>query len=149
MRPRNDTALIDARDSRIDCESVGYVQTTENFTIQIRNNRGDRRATQFRLGNVMAGSRVTFACVSRCRPRTSPRRAVYRRTSIRPHSGNARLVDLRIRRSRFAAGATFEIGVKARRAEPRCRRAKLVSRRGLISRLVFSKKRCTSIARRG
>lgn len=146
--PGTDVALIDVRDSVIECESIGYVATTENFTITIFN-QGNRRATRFRLGNIMAGSRVTLACVSRCRPRTSPNRVLYRRTSIRPYGGNARLVNLRVSRSRFVAGATLEIGVKARKAKARCRRVKLGSRRGLISRLIFSKKRCTSVARGG
>ncbi len=146
--PGNDVALIDARDRAIECESLGYVARTENFIIQ-NHNQFQRRATRFRLGNIEAGSRVTFACVSRCRPRTSSRRIVYRRSSVRPFAGNARQVNIRIRRSPFVAGATLEIGVKARRAQPRCRRVRLGARRGVITRLIFSKKRCTSIARSG
>lgn len=148
--PGTDVAIIDSRDSNgvVDCESVGFVPTTENFTIT-NFNRGGRRATRFRLGNVAAGSRVTFACVSGCRPRTSSRRVLYRKRSAKPYSGNARLVNVRISRSRFAAGATIEIGVKARKAKPRCRRVKLGSSGGVISRLAFSRKRCSSIAREG
>ena len=143
-----DVALIDTRDSVSDCESTGFVATTENFTITSFV-RGNRRLTRFKLGNVAAGSRVTFGCVSRCRPRTSPRRIVYRRTSVRPTGGNARFVNIRIRRSPFAGGTTLEIGVKARKARPRCRRVKLKSRGGEITGFFFSKKRCTSVARGG
>lgn len=143
--PGTDVAIVDSRDSVNECESVGFVPTTENFLVSSLDG-GRRKATRFRLQNISAGSRITFACVSGCRPRTSPKRVVYRKRSAKPYSGNERLVNIRISRSRFVAGATIEIGVKARTAKPRCRRVKLGSRRGVISRLIFSKKRCTSIA---
>ena len=146
--PGFDVALVDVRDSVIECESVGYVSSTENFGVSVLGAAGRRRASRFRLGNIEIGSRVTFACVSRCRPRIRSTKIAYRRVGIRS-SGSARLVTIRVRRSRFVAGSTFEIGVKARKAKARCRRFKLASRRGLIVDLVASKRRCTSIARRG
>jgi Ca2+-binding RTX toxin-like protein len=145
--PGVDVALVDARDSMIDCESVGYVARTENFGVSVLG-QNPRRAVRFKLGNILTGSRVTFACVSRCRPRMPSTRILYRRDSVRS-VGGARLVRLTVRRSRLAAGATFEIGVKARKAVARCRRFKLANRRGVISDLIASKKHCTSIARRG
>lgn len=143
----NDIANVDVRDRVIECETVGRVTTTENFPVSVLG-RGSRRASRFRLANILTGSRVTFACVSRCRPRSPSSRVVYRRSSIRS-IGGARRVNITIPRSRFIAGSTFEIGVKARKAKPRCRRFKLASRRGVISNLVSSRKRCTSIARNG
>jgi hypothetical protein len=148
--PGTDTAIIDVRDSVIECESVGRVPTTEYFQVSVVGNAGSplRRASRFLLSNIQTGSRVTFACVSRCRPRTPSNRVHYRRTSLRS-SGGSRRVTVRVRRSHLVAGATFEIGVKARKARPRCRRFKLASRRGVIVDLIASKKRCTSIARAG
>jgi len=145
--PGFDTVNIDVLDSHVDCEVVGRVATTENFVVSVLG-RSIRRATHFRLGNIQSGSRVTFACVSRCRPRTPSTRIVYRRTKVRSVGGTRR-VRITVRRSRLVAGATFEIGVKARKAKPRCRRFKLAARGGLVTDLIASRKQCTSIARRG
>jgi hypothetical protein len=145
--PGVDTAIVDSKDSLIECESIGRVATTEYFTLGVRG-EGLRRAARFELGNVKSGSRVTFACVSRCRPRISSKRVLYRRKSVRS-AGSTREVKVRVPRSRLVAGATFEVGVKARKAKARCRRFRLVARGGVISDLISSKKRCTSIARRG
>lgn len=146
--PGFDTANVDVRDSVIECEVVGRVATTENFAVSVLLGSGSRRASRFKLGNILTGSRVTFACVSRCRPRLRSTRVLYRRPAVRS-AGGQRLVRITVRRSRLVAGATFEIGVKARKAKPRCRRFKLAARGGLIADLIASRKQCTSIARRG
>jgi hypothetical protein len=145
--PGFDTVNVDARDSYIDCEVVGRVPTTENFAVNVRG-RAIRRATRFELLNIITGSRVTFACVSRCRPGLRSTRILYRRVKVKS-TGGQRLVKITVRRSRLVAGATFEIGVKARKATPRCRRFKLTARGRLIADLIASRKQCTSIARRG
>jgi Ca2+-binding RTX toxin-like protein len=145
--PGFDTANVDVRDSVVECEVVGRVATTENFAVSVLG-RGSRRASRFKLSNILTGSRVTFACVSRCRPRLRSTRVLYRRPSVRS-AGGQRLVSITVRRSRLVAGSTFEIGVKARKAKPRCRRFKLTARGGLIADLIASKRQCTSIARRG
>jgi len=146
--PGVDTALIDRNDSVVECESVGYVAQTENFAIAVLGARGRRRAVRFELLNIVTGSRVTFACVSRCRPRMRSTRILYRRVDLRS-SGGERRAKVTVKRSRLAAGATFEIGVKAPKARPRCRRFKLAARGSVIRALIASKKRCTSIARGG
>ena len=147
--PGFDVALVDVRDSVVDCESIGYVSSTENFGVSVIGAARRRRASRFKLGNIETGSRVTFACVSRCRPHSPSSRIAYRRVRIRSAGTGGRVVNIRVPGSRFVAGSTFEIGVKARKAKARCRRFKLASRRGLIVDLVASRKRCTSIARRG
>jgi RTX calcium-binding nonapeptide repeat (4 copies) len=145
--PGFDNVNVDARDTYVDCEVVGRVPATENFAVNVRG-RAIRRASRFEVLNVLSGSRVTFACVSRCRPRIRSTRILYRRVKVRSVGGQ-RLVRLKVPRSRLVAGATFEIGVKARKATPRCRRFKLSARGELIADLIASRKRCTSIARRG
>jgi hypothetical protein len=145
--PGFDTANVDARDTVVNCEVVGRAPTTENFAVSVLG-RAIHRATHFKMVNVSTGSRVTFACVSRCRPHIRSTRILYRRAKVKSVGGQ-RLVRITVRRSRLVAGATFEIGVKARKADPRCRRFKLVASGGLIADLIASRKRCTSIARRG
>jgi hemolysin type calcium-binding protein len=146
--PGFDTANVDVRDSVVECEVIGRVATTENFGVSVLLGRSSRRASRFKLGNVLTGSRVTFACVRRCRPRLRSTRILYRRVSVRSVGGQ-RIVRITVRRSRLVAGATFEIGVKARKAKPRCRRFTLAARDGRIEDLIASKRQCTSIARRG
>lgn len=145
--PGNDYVLYDARDTLVDCEAGGRVPTTENFQLA-RVFTSGRRATRLRLANIVSGSRVTIACVRGCRPRRPASRIVLRRSSLRSRGGG-RFVTIKIKRSPLVAGATFEIGVKARRARPRCRRFRLRSRRGVIAGLSTPTTRCTSIARRG
>jgi len=146
--PGFDTVQVDVRDSVVECEVIGRVATTENFAVSVLLRGSSRRASRFKLGNILTGSRVTFACVSRCRPRLRSTRVLYRRPSV-TSTGGQRVVRITVGRSRLVAGATFEIGVKARKARPRCRRFKLAARGGLIADLITSKKQCTSIARGG
>lgn len=142
----NDVAFVDARDTVVECEKTGRVAFTENFQVG-GIPRFARRATRLKLGNIVSGSRVTVACVRRCRPRSPRTRIVVRRRVV--SSGAVRAVQIRIRRSPLVAGATFEVGVRARRARPRCRRFRLASKNGAIVRLIALKARCTSVARNG
>lgn len=122
--------------------------TTENFQLARVLPPGGRRATRLRLGNILSGSRVTIACLRGCRPRLPRTRIVVRRIGIHS-SGGGRFVTIRVRRSPLVAGATFEIGVKAPTARPRCRRFRLRSSGGAITGLATPSARCTSIARKG
>jgi Ca2+-binding RTX toxin-like protein len=145
--PGIDSAFIDARDSVAgDCETKGLLARTENF--QLARPPRTARLTRLNLANISTGSRITIACISRCRPSTPRTKIVVRRRSVLA-SGAARRVNVRIRRSPLVAGATFEVGVKARGAEPRCRRFKLASQGGRILGLITPKTRCRSVARNG
>lgn len=143
----NDSAFVDRRDSvASDCETIAYKATTQNF--QLGRPPRTTRLTRLNLANISTGSRVTVACVSRCRPRTRSTKIVVRRRSVLA-SGPTRLVTVRIKRSPLVAGATFEVGVKAPRADPICRRFKLARQGSRIGGLITPKTRCRSVARRG
>jgi hypothetical protein len=146
--PGTDSALVDASDIVRDCEKVGRTAVTENFQLAKVLPFGGARATTLRLVNIARGSRVTIACVSRCRPRSSRTQVVARRRSVVP-AGATLALSVRLRRSPLGAGATFEIGVKAPRAKPRCRRFVLAAKGGRIDRLLSPRTRCRSIARKG
>jgi Ca2+-binding RTX toxin-like protein len=145
--PGNDSVFYDANDILRDCESLGRTPVTENF--QLGNiPRGGARLRTLRLANIARGSRITVACLSRCRPRSARTRVVARRRSV-ASSGAIRAVSVRIKRSPLVAGATFEIGVRAPRSKPRCRRFALARQGGRIGGLRALRARCRSIARNG
>jgi len=145
--PGEDTALYDANDVVRDCEKLGRTPVTENF--QLNNPPvGGTRLSRLRLANIARGSRITVACVSRCRPRSPRTRVVARRRSVKP-SGVGRAFTVRIKRSPLVAGATFEIGVKAPRSKARCRRFALARRGRTIAGLLTPSAHCRSVARNG
>jgi hypothetical protein len=145
--PGEDTALYDANDVVRDCEKLGRTPVTENFQL-VRPPAGGTRLRTLQLANIARGSRITVACVSRCRPRSPRTRVVARRRSVRP-SGGARAFNVRIKRSPLVAGATFEIGVKAPRAKARCRRFALARQGRTITGLLTLSAHCRSVARSG
>jgi hypothetical protein len=146
--PGTDVAIVDSRDSVRDCEQVGRDAVTENFQLVKVLPYAGRRARTLRLANVAKGSAVAVACVSGCRPRSSRNRRILKRKTV-SSSGASRVVLLRLKRSPLVVGATFEIGVKAKRARAHCRRFRLTGRNGQILGLATPRSRCTSIARQG
>lgn len=145
--PGTDSALVDARDSVRDCEEVGREPVTENFQLA-RPPAGATRLRTLRLVNIVRGSRITVACISRCRPRSPRTRVVARRRSV-ASSGAVRATSVRVKRSPLAAGAAFEIGVKAPRARPRCRRFLLIRQNRRIAGVQSLRGACRSVARDG
>jgi hypothetical protein len=145
--PGEDTALYDANDVVRDCEKLGRTPVTENFQLNKPPVGGTRLGT-LRLANIARGSRITVACVSRCRPRSSRTRVVARRRSVKP-SGSGRAFSVRIKRSPLVAGATFEIGVRAPRSKARCRRFALARQGRTIAGLRILSAHCRSVARDG
>ena len=146
--PGIDVAIVDARDSVRDCEEVGRNAVTENFQLAKVLPFAGPRVRTLRLANVATGSRVSLACISGCRPRSPRTRRILRRKSV-TSSGASRIVLIRLKRSPLAAGATFEIGVKAKRARARCRRFRLTGPPGQVRGVAAPKTRCTSVVRNG
>ncbi len=145
--PGEDSVFYDANDILRNCEELGRTPVTENFQL-IRPPSGVARVRTLRLANIVRGSRVTIACISRCRPRSPRTRVVARRRSVAP-SGEIRAVSVRIKRSPLAAGATFEVGVKAPRSKARRRRWVIVGQSGRIGGVRALSARCRSVARNG
>jgi Ca2+-binding RTX toxin-like protein len=145
--PGHDSALYDANDILRDCEALGRTPVTENFQLN-RPPAGASRLRTLRLVNIARGSKITVACVSRCRPRSPRTRAVAHRRSVAP-AGLTRVVRVRIKRSPLAAGATFEIGVKAPRSKARCRRWLIVRQSGRIGGVRALSAHCRTVARDG
>lgn len=146
--PGNDEAIVDSRDSVRDCERVGRDPVTQNFQLVKVLPYAGRRARALRLANIADGSSVAIACVSGCRPRSSRNRRILKRKTVSA-AGESGVVLLRLKRSPLVVGATFEIGVKAKRARPSCRRFRLTGRNGQILDLATPGSRCTSVARQG
>jgi hypothetical protein len=145
--PGHDSVFYDANDILRDCEALGRTPVTENFQLN-RPPAGAARVRSLRLANIARGSKITVACISRCRPRSPRTRAVAHRRSV-TSSGPARAVSVRIKRSPLVAGATFEIGVKAPRSKARCRRWVIVGRSGRIGGVRALSTHCRSVARDG
>jgi Ca2+-binding RTX toxin-like protein len=145
--PGNDSVLYDANDILRNCEALGRTPVTENFQL-VRPASGAVRVRRLQLVNIARGSRITVACLSRCRPRSPRTRAIARRRSV-ASSGEVRAVGVRIKRSPLAAGATFEIGVRAPRSKARCRRFRLLGQNGRIGGVRSLSARCRSVARTG
>jgi hypothetical protein len=142
-----DVAIVDSRDIVRNCEQAGGEAVTERFLVS--DVLGIRRVRSMRLFNITNGSRVVIACISRCRPRSPRTRAILRRGPLKTRGGTG-VVRIRLKPSpAVVAGSTFEIGVKAPRARPRCTRFRLRARNGQITSLQRLATRCRSVARTG
>ncbi len=137
--PGDDVAIVDSRDIVRECEQVGREAVTQRFLLDIEIPRG--RATRMHIYNVTTGSRVVIACISRCRPASSAKRAILTRRKVTARGGRSEAIVALRRSPAIVRGSTFEIGVKAPRSRVRCTRFRLS--KGLV-RLKTS---CRSVAR--